>query len=648
MSATNRSDAPRARRSGLSRHVVSIGALALYACAQDEAPRAITDAGISIDTDAAPPEADAGAQVPEAERVCSSDAWCWDGAGPHGNTLNAVAGPSADALWLVGDLGLALELTGDTWAPRWAPTREHLRALSVRGGEVWAVGDASTVLHYVNQSWQAEAAELLDTPTDLRGVATNAGGDVFVVGARGTVLERSGGAWSVATVPITTALNAVVTIGASAWAVGDGGAVLRRSDGAWSAIESGTAQNLRAIHGSGGDIWIAGESGEVRRFDSEASRFERPQGEGPAPTGSLRAVQVSRERVFVASSQGAVHVWDESLTCPVPGDAGAPEQPCPGWAPVRSTGSERPILGLWARDDRVVTVGELGSIVSFEGARRTVIAAGSLDNYLGLSGTSNGEIWVAGDRLLRRTAAGWLRVEQDSPRAVYAVQALDSGQALVAGTGGMSRRLAGDGWESLDVAPDAWLHGLTSDGESGWLVGSRGRSWGLLNRRLWTELDTPTERDLLAVWSAPLGNVWAVGAGGTILRHDGAIWAAIPSGPNGGVSADLRGVWGSSDDDIWAVGTAGTALHWDGTRWLPTTEPDSFSLNDVWGRSARDVWAVGSGGTILHYDGTAWQPQLSGTSQALHGVWGNAEHVWVAGERGVILIKDAAGSVSGF
>jgi hypothetical protein len=257
----------------------------------------------------------------------------------------------------------------------------------------------------------------------------------------------------------------------------------------------------------------------------------------------------------------------------------------------------------------------------------------------------SGSVWVAGDRLLRRTGAGWQQVERDSPRAVYAVQALDSGQALVAGTGGMSRRLAGDGWESLDVAPDAWLHGLASNGESGWLVGSRGRSWGLLNRRLWTELDTPTERDLLAVWSAPLGNVWAVGTGGTILRHDGVLWAAIPSGPNGGVNADLRGVWGSSDDDIWAVGTGGTTLHWDGTRWLQTTEPDSFSLNDVWGRSSRDVWAVGSGGTILHYDGTAWQAQFSGTSQALHGVWGTNEHVWVVGERGVILLKDAPGIV---
>ena len=90
-----------------------------------------------------------------------------------------------------------------------------------------------------------------------------------------------------------------------------------------------------------------------------------------------------------------------------------------------------------------------------------------------------------------------------------------------------------------------------------------------------------------------------------ILRHDGVLWAAIPSGPNGGLAVDLRGIWGSADDNIWAVGTGGTAVHWDGRVWTRATEDAPFALNDVWGRSANDVWAVGSGGVILHYDGSS-------------------------------------------
>jgi hypothetical protein len=183
------------------------------------------------------------------------------------------------------------------------------------------------------------------------------------------------------------------------------------------------------------------------------------------------------------------------------------------------------------------------------------------------------------------------------------------------------------------------LHALFSDGQSGWLVGSRGGSWGLLNGRTWVPLATPTERDLLAVYGLPSGNVWAVGAGGVTLRHDGSAWAEIPSGPNGGVGAELRAVWGSADDDVWAVGTGGTALHWDGSVWTPVGEEAAFSLNALWGRARDDVWAAGSGGTLLHYDGSSWQPQFSGTTQALHALWGTPTRLWAVGEHGTILVK---------
>jgi hypothetical protein len=223
---------------------------------------------------------------------------------------------------------------------------------------------------------------------------------------------------------------------------------------------------------------------------------------------------------------------------------------------------------------------------------------------------------------------------------VYALSALPSGEALIAGTGGMARRYKDSDWQHMDVRADAWLRGLWSDGTTGWLVGSRGGSWGLLNNSLWTPLATPTQNDLLAVWTAPDDKAWAVGVGGIILRHDGIGWAQIPSGPEGGVDADLRDVWGSSGSDIWAVGTGGTALRWNGDVWHNENEAAAYSLNGIWGRSRDDVWAVGSGGTILHYDGQAWQLEPSGTEHALNAVWGNAEHVWVIGEHGTILVKD--------
>jgi hypothetical protein len=414
--------------------------------------------------------------------------------------------------------------------------------------------------------------------------------------------------------------------------------VLRRGSEGWARVDAGTSQDLLAVRGAADEVWIAGAAGELRRYDGES--WQRPSGEGPAPEGRLAALHVDGERVLVGNSRGQLFAWDGAKTCPVPGDAGAPEQPCPGWLGVRATGDEQPIFGLLADGDSAFAVGAFGAITRWDGDARTRLSEGSVDSYLDVAGSSALDVWVAGDRLLSRRDGRWREVAMNSPRAVYAVQPFGSGRTLVAGTGGLARGYWDDAWQDMDVGQEAWLHGLFSDGTSSWLVGSRGGSWGLLNDSVWVQLATPTQRDLLAVFGLPSGAVWAVGAAGVTLRHDGAAWAEIPSGPDGGVASELRAVWGSADDDVWAVGTAGTALHWDGLVWNPALEDAAYALNAVWGRARDDVWAAGSGGTLLHYDGASWQPELSGTTQPLHALWGTPERLWAVGEHGTILVKD--------
>lgn len=628
----------RAHRRSLLGSAMGLWLLACGGGSSEPPASVAVDAG--ADAGGRAPDAGAPIEPPVAQAVCSSDGWCWDGFGPHGNALNAVAAVSATELWVVGALGLGLHYDGSRWSAHWAPTRATLRGVWARGDEVWAVGDDATLLQLVSGQWQAVSVPGLASDVDLRGVYGDGEGGLWAVGTAGTLLERRGGAWQRAESGVTVALNAVWADEDAAWAVGDAGTLLRLASGTWQRVQSDTGQNLLAVHGSGDDVWFAGASGELRHYDFESERWERPSGEGPAPEGELRAVQVLGDgRVYAAGALGEVYTWDGAATCPVPGDAGAPEEPCPKWAAARSTGLELPIAGLWASGERAIAVGAHGSIVRWDGAARTLLGGAGLDNYLDVHGSSASDVWLAGDRVLQRREGGWTELVRDSERAAYALSVPAVGQLLVAGTGGMTRRYAEERWSSLDVRPDAWLHGLWSDGTSGWLVGSRGSAWGLLNGRLWTPLDTPTDRDLLAVWGAPSGSAWAVGAGGVTLRHDGVAWASIPSGPSGGVSADLRGVWGSADDDIWAVGTGGTTLHWDGLAWARHGEPATYSLNDVWGRSASDIWAVGSQGTILHYDGVSWQQELSGTDQALNAVWGSDGQLWVVGEHGTVLLK---------
>jgi hypothetical protein len=617
--------------------------IALSACGEERAVPSSADAGVSSPPDAGTSAPDASATpLPEqVARVCSRDGWCWDGAGPHGNTLYTVAASSPRDIWVAGELGTVLSFDGERWSARWAPTSEHLRSIWVLDSRAWVVGDAATVLYHSGRDWEPVAIPELDPTVQLRAVWGDAEGTLWIAGTRGTLLERRAGEWAQIEVPTAASLNAIWSGGGDVWVVGDGGTVLRHTAGEWRPVDSGTSQNLSAVHGRGQDIWLAGAGGEVRKYDVETNRWQRATGEGPAPRGQLHALRVAAgEQVYVANAEGDLFTWDGAARCPVPGDAGAPEEPCPGWGPARRTGNGLPIFGLWASADLAVAVGANGSIVTWEGDTRSIVAEGSLDNYLDVAGSSADNVWIGGDRLLSSRDGRWEEVTRDSARAVYAIAPLSAERTLIAGTGGMARSYSGDTWDSMDVRPDAWLRGIWSDGEIGWLVGSRGAAWGLLNRRLWTQLTTPTDRDLLDVWSSAEGTAWAVGASGVILRHDGELWAAIPSGPNGGVSVDLRGVWGSAPNDVWAVGTGGTALHWDGKVWTKTTDDAAFSLNDVWGRATDDVWAVGSGGTVLHYDGDHWEPQLSGTAHALNGVWGTGGRLWAVGEHGTILIKE--------
>ena len=618
---------------------VSAAAVLLLASCQQGRRARDEPSGVSP-PDAGGPARDAGlSPAAPLPNVCNGDGWCWEGLGIQNNALHAVAGDPAGELWAVGELGMALRFDGQRWSAEWAPTRELLRAVWVGEGEVWAVGEHGTVVHRTAGTWAAEALPGIPWDASLHGVWV-AGGSVWVAGSGGVLLERRAGAWSSVNAASGVSWNAIWASGDDVWAVGDAGAVLHRSAAGWARLDAGTAQDLLAVRGRPGEVWVAGTAGELRRHDALTDTWQRPTGEGPAPEGRLAALSVGAEGVLVANERGQLFGWDTAVTCPVPGDAGAPEQPCPEWRSVRATGSDRPIFGLLANGDTALAVGALGSITRWDGEARTPLSEAAADSYLDIAGSSDGRLWIAGDRLLTRRDERWQEVGMDSPRAVYAVQPLGDGRTLIAGTAGLARGLAEDTWQNMDVSEDAWLHGLFSDGASGWLVGSRGRSWGLLNGRVWVPLATPTERDLLAVFGLPSGAVWAVGAGGVTLRHDGAAWVAIPSGPDGGVSAELRAVWGSADDDVWAVGTGGTALHWNGATWSSLGEDAAYSLNAVWGRARDDLWAAGSGGTLLHYDGSSWQPQFSGTTQALHAVWATPTRVWVVGEHGTILVKD--------
>ena len=89
-----------------------------------------------------------------------------------------------------------------------------------------------------------------------------------------------------------------------------------------------------------------------------------------------------------------------------------------------------------------------------------------------------------------------------------------------------------------------------------------------------------------------------MGDGGTIIHYNGSDWSTQTST----TTNNLKGVWGSSATTVYAVGAGGKVLKTvnGGTTWSSMTSNTSNGLNAIWGSSATDIFAVGDSGTIIH------------------------------------------------
>lgn len=108
----------------------------------------------------------------------------------------------------------------------------------------------------------------------------------------------------------------------------------------------------------------------------------------------------------------------------------------------------------------------------------------------------------------------------------------------------------------------------------------------------------------------------------------------------------------AAEKALWTVGDRGAVARYplqrgDADGWtlgggvvLPLTlEKDLFA---AWA-DGDHLWAAGEGGVIVHFDGTEWHTQASGTKATLHAIFGLSEtDIWAAGDDGVLLHFDGA------
>jgi len=507
--------------------------------------------------------------------VVSPDGWEWMNPLPQGSWLVDIWGTSTNNIYAVGDAGTILHYDGISWSGINSGISYYLYGICGSSPtDVFAVGDGGTILHYDGMSWSTMSS---GTSNLLESIWGSSPTDVFAVGDGGTILHYDGMSWS--TMSSCTGHRLESIWGSSptdVFAVGDYNIILHYDGISWSTMSSGSPSNLHDIWGnSPTDVFAVGENGNIYHYDGmswstiEVGPYSVDGVWGSSPTD-----------VFAVGEVGVILRYDGI-----------------SWSPMSSIVTSRFLRDAWGSSPSDVFVVEKANILHYDGISWSFIGYVGcyLEGVWGTSPTNVIAVGYSGYGIYHYDGISW------SPMVSH------KDYSLLDVWGSSSNDVFAVGWDGLIVHYD-------------------GTSWNPMNSgipsRLW------------GVWGTSSTDVFAVGSYGIILHYNGVSWSPM----NSGTSCDLTRVWASSPTDVFAVGYDGIILHYDGTSWSPMDSGTPNRLMGVWGSSSTNLFAVGQYGTIIHYDGISWSPMNSGTSEFLWNVWGlSSTDIFVIGNEGTIL-----------
>lgn len=424
--------------------------------------------------------------------------------------------------------------------------------------------------------------------------------------------------------------------------------------------------NLRAVWGIAGttadqdELYIAGDTGALLIGNSTGWRTQAVAGRTPilAIAGQGKGTQT---QIL------AVGGYDRAL-----GNSGGSGGRWTDLNPNIGTG-DGTLYGVWASGNagEYYVVGTTGRMfrVKSNGAAWSWTREGSgvtTDSLFSVMGTTAGttpDVYAVGDngRVVHRTAGTWA-VEADNLVAqklsgVWTGDGASSGEVYAVGDSGTVLHKQGTSWSIERPPTSAALNAVWGSGDEVYAIGARGT---ILRRKggMWQPEGVGLTGELLsALWGTVREGqitLYAVGNLGTVLRRERGTWESLSSRVT---DVGLTSVWARDEREVYAVGAGGLVLRRTGTAaqgtWAAAaTGATSESLNAVAGYAASktsgeaEVYAVGTNGTILHKTGAGWE--IEGgvlTSQELTGVWVGPDSVYAVGRSGKIARK-ASGSWS--
>lgn len=378
-------------------------------------------------------------------------------------------------------------------------------------------------------------------------------------------------------------------------------------------------------------IGCGGSVGEARPLPDDAAADAGV----PADAGTVADVAAPTDATTagdatIAEGAGDASPFTDDYTPPLPCDA--------GWTWSNPVGVGSTISGMWgASASDVWAVGDLGTILHWNGVAWSPVNSGTSAQLFAVSGTGPNDVWAAGDGpMLHWGGHVWEPIPSGTTARIFGVWAAAPDDAWAVGDYGVSVHWDGHRWSAVPTDTSATLSGVWGTSASDvWAVGDEDTTihW---DGTAWTPGNSNERGDMLySVWTSSPQRGWAVGAFGTVLSGDGSGWGPLPEPYVFGTDGPtIYAVRGTGPSDVWAVGD-GLIAHWDGSQWTANTPAEPGPWFAVWPSNTGDVWTGGARGALIHGDGTTWTPAAgfgTVTDQDLRAVWASADDdAWAVG-----------------
>jgi len=416
------------------------------------------------------------------------------------------AAAAEQTVYAVGNNGLIMRRDVTSWSIMPSGTTRNIRTVSAwSASDVWAAGDARTVLRLVNGAW-APAPELPSAVTDCAGTYVRGPRDVFV----------------------------------NCFENGFGWATFRWDGTGWSRFETESRQRYWSFFPIGTVLYAVGEEGMVMRLDGLTWRIDSPSVGESRMTGGFG----DANGAIVAGWHGVSYARRNSR-----------------WELVNSVPNYR---GIWGDGSGVLFgVGIQGAIDRFDGTRWSTSRPAGGQGLLAVWGASPTAVFASGfgGTMLRFDGTSWRSMVTRTTSLIASVWGVKPDSVWAVSNAGEILFFDGESWR-LQFRTGRGLrsvHGLNA--RNVWAVGDEGRIWKF-DGRAWAREESSTEFNLQSVLAVG-DRTFAVGGTELLERRDGE-WRTSASFAGN----NYFWLAGTSPRDVYVGGCGNTTFRrFDGTAW---------------------------------------------------------------------------------